>query len=179
VGGLTADELVDTAKEDLEIGVDVQEWSANLDEYAAVNPTTAGLALLDDADASAQRTTMGVAIGTNVQAWSANLDEYSAVNPTTAGLALLDDANAAAQLSTLGAQAALVSGTNIKTVNGESLVGSGDVVVTSEAAAINPNLAVLTDDLILEPNQNLVIARELNTGAFGVYGNTGSNVMVL
>jgi hypothetical protein len=37
-----------------------QAASANLDEYAAVNPTAAGLALLDDADAAAQRTTLGL-----------------------------------------------------------------------------------------------------------------------
>ncbi len=37
-----------------------QPASANLDEYAAVNPTTAGLALLDDADNAAQRTTLGL-----------------------------------------------------------------------------------------------------------------------
>jgi hypothetical protein len=37
-----------------------QPTSANLTEYAAVNPTAAGLALLDDADASAQRTTLGL-----------------------------------------------------------------------------------------------------------------------
>lgn len=42
------------------IGSDVQAYSANLDEYAAVNPTAAGLALIDDADASAQRTTLGL-----------------------------------------------------------------------------------------------------------------------
>jgi hypothetical protein len=38
----------------------VQAYSANLDEFATVNPTPAGLALLDDADASAQRTTLGL-----------------------------------------------------------------------------------------------------------------------
>ena len=73
-----------------DIGVTVQAYSANLAEYAAVNPTAAGLAILDDADAAAQRATLGA------QAYSANLDEYAAVNPTAAGLALLDDADASA-----------------------------------------------------------------------------------
>lgn len=41
------------------IGTTVQAHSANLDEFAAVNPTAAGLALLDDADAAAQRATLG------------------------------------------------------------------------------------------------------------------------
>lgn len=105
----------------LEVGTDVQAYSANLDEYAGVNPTAAGLALLDDADASAQRTTLGLAIGTNVQAYDAELAALAGLTSaadkgiqftgagtagtydlTTAGKALLDDANAAAQLVTLG-----------------------------------------------------------------------------
>lgn len=119
IEGRTEAEL--KADMNLEIGTDVQAYSANLDEYAAVNPTAAGLALLDDLDASAQRTTLGLAIGTNVQAYDAELAALAGLTSaadkgiqftgagtagtydlTTAGKALLDDANAAAQLVTLG-----------------------------------------------------------------------------
>jgi hypothetical protein len=48
-------------------------------------------------------------------------------NATTAGAALTN----------LGAQATLVSGTNIKTVNGTSLLGSGDITVSASAAGSN------------------------------------------
>lgn len=44
----------------LEIGVDVQAYSANLDLLAGQTTTAAGLALLDDASASDQRVTLGL-----------------------------------------------------------------------------------------------------------------------
>lgn len=72
----------------LAIGTNVQAFSANLDEYAAVNPTTAGLALLDDADAAAQRTTMGAAANSHTHDWADVTGE-----PTTlAGYGITDGA---------------------------------------------------------------------------------------
>lgn len=105
---------------DSDIGSTVQAYSANLDEYAAVNPTTAGLALLDDADASAQRSTLGLVIGTDVQAYDADTAKLDVsqswtaqqtfkelkdtVHTITDGAAFeIDPANGSIQTVTLGA----------------------------------------------------------------------------
>lgn len=45
--------------------------------------TAAGRALIDDADATAQRSTLGLVIGTNVQAWDADLDTIAGLTATT------------------------------------------------------------------------------------------------
>lgn len=99
---------------DLEIGTDLQAWSSNLDEYSAVNPTAAGLALLDDATAAAQLVTLGI-------------------TASAAELSYTDGVTSAIQNQIDSKQATLVSGTNIKTINSQSLLGSGDLAFTATA----------------------------------------------
>ncbi len=151
----------------LAIGTNVQAYDAELAAIAGLTSaadkgiqftgsgtaavydlTAAGKALLDDADASAQRTTLGLAIGTNVQAYDAELAAIagltSAANKgitftgsgtaatydlTAAALTVLDDATVSAMVDTLGGAAA---------------EGSGAIVRKTSPTLVTPVLGVAT-----------------------------------
>lgn len=89
--------------------------SAALNALAEVTVTTAGKALWDDADAAAQRATLGLVIGTNVQAFDADLTTWAGVTPA-AGVATFlatpSSANLATAVTDETGTGALVFGTS-------------------------------------------------------------------
>src|SRR3990167_2912200 len=70
---------------------------ASTGDLVAKTITDFGLSLVDDADASAGRTTLGLVIGTNVQAWDATLDALAALTIAANSLTIGTGADAFSQ----------------------------------------------------------------------------------
>lgn len=149
-------------------------YTTAADTYAVTTLTAAGRAILDDADASAQRTTLGVAIGSDVQAFDAGLnsiaglttaadrmiyttalDTYAVATLTAAGRAILDDADASAQRTTLGVaigsdvqahDAQLDDIAALAVTDGNIIVGNGTNWVAESGATARTSLGLGTGD---------------------------------
>lgn len=134
-----------TALQPEDIGVTVQAWNAALDTYAA-SITAAGLALLDDVSASAQRTTLE--LGT--AATSAASSFASAAQGSTADSAL--------QPAAIGTTVQAFDGDQTVIVNGSSSLFSSN---TADRAA---NQALLVALLALTPTGPIRV--EFGTGFF-------------
>ena len=173
------------------IGSDVQAHGAILDDLSGLTQaankgvyfdtgnsaatfdlTAAGRALLDDADAAAQRTTLGLAIGSDVQAYDAELAALAGLTSAANKLAyftgsgtadltdlsayartLLDDANASSARTTLGVaigadvqayNASLAAIAALSTGDGNFIVGNGSSFTVESGATARTSLGLGT-----------------------------------
>lgn len=117
-------------------GADILHYFSGTDAVATTTLTSFGRSLIDDADASAARTTLGLVIGTNVQAYDADLASIAALTTTSFGRDLLTLADAAALRTTAGASTV---GSNLLTLSNPGAITflrlNADNTVTARAAS--------------------------------------------
>jgi len=116
--------------------------TAGSGDIEEITCTAAGRALIDDADASAQRTTLGLAIGSNVQAYDADLAALAGIS-TNGVLARTGAGTAAARSITGTAPIAVTNGDGVAGNPTISVSDITDTQIKSDAAIDATKLSFL------------------------------------
>lgn len=122
-----ASEAAFKATTNLESGIDIQAWNAQLDDIAALAITNSNFIVGDGSNWVAEsgataRTSLGLAIGTDVQAWDTQLDDIATLAVSNSNFIVGDGTNwvvesGATARASLGAAAGFVDRGDVATVD--------------------------------------------------------------
>lgn len=126
-----------TALAGVTVAADKLIYATGADAFSTTDLTSFGRSLIDDADATAARSTLGLAIGTNIQAWDADLDALSGMQ-TGAASAL-----------------ALLTATEIGILDGATVTTAELNIIDGSTSATGTTLA-LADRMVINDNGTMV-----------------------
>lgn len=152
---------------------------------AVADFTSFGRSLVDDADASAARTTLGLVIGTNVQAYDPELAAIAGLTSaadkvpyftgsgtaavadfTSFGRSLVDDADASAARTTLGLGTIATQAANNVNISGGSVTGITDLAIADGGTGASTANSALN---------NLLPSQSTNAGKYLVTDGTNTS----